>query len=90
MATYDGAIDDRIEHKFIILHHKYRVALEAIRDREWIENTLDPQLAISTYQREAGFKIEPHKMNSMTSKPMQRQVGPWVPIPVVQAESEEK
>lgn len=43
MATYDGTIDDRIEDKFIILHHSYRVVLEAIRDREWLENTFDSQ-----------------------------------------------
>lgn len=46
------------------------------------------EAAISTYLREAQFKLEkdgPHTLY----RPHQRQVGPWEPIPVVQAESEE-
>lgn len=45
------------------------------------------RLGVSTYLREAQFKLE---KDSSTLYPLhRRQVGPWEPIPVVQAESEE-
>jgi len=43
--------------------------------------------AISTYLREAKFRKE-YRSEWVGGKPLQRQVGPWEPIPVVQAESE--